>query len=342
MIDIFSYKLGQKSGGGSGGGADWNASEGEAGYIKNRTHYEEVTEVMGDTLTWDGNTEGRVCAGISYKISDAIPTLTDLENGVYLCLYPDGWYEYHTFTERFEGVITDEYFQFVIVTEKAAGVDLGSITFPESGTYFIADSGAGVYVAALTIPDYTGFKTTTTTLKTLDPKYLPEALQFGETTVKGDTLTWDGDTWGLETVEDSGLRWAKVSDVFPPVPTAACKYVMVSEGTETLTEQSAMLMSSMGLASDNSWTSADLAYLCVDNEVLFAEGALILERGVWFPYGNGNYMKSLTIPDYTGFTQTVIKPMDEKYMPILTSPSGKKYKLTVDDSGAVSAVEVTE
>jgi len=32
---------------------------------------------------------------------------------------------------------------------------------------------------------------------------------------------------------------------------------------------------------------------------------------------------------------------DEKYMPILTSPGGKKFKLTVDDSGTVSAVEVT-
>jgi hypothetical protein len=40
--------------------------------------------------------------------------------------------------------------------------------------------------------------------------------------------------------------------------------------------------------------------------------------------------------------KTTVKPLDEKYMPILTSPGGKKYKLTVDDSGTVSAVEVTE
>jgi hypothetical protein len=42
-FDVFAYRMGQKAGGGSGGGApaDWNAKEGEAGYIKNRTHWEE-------------------------------------------------------------------------------------------------------------------------------------------------------------------------------------------------------------------------------------------------------------------------------------------------------------
>lgn len=37
-----------------------------------------------------------------------------------------------------------------------------------------------------------------------------------------------------------------------------------------------------------------------------------------------------------------VKPLDEKYMPILTSPSGKKFKITVDDTGAITATEVTE
>ena len=37
---------------------------------------------------------------------------------------------------------------------------------------------------------------------------------------------------------------------------------------------------------------------------------------------------------------TTLKPLDEKYMPILTSPSGKKFKLSVDDSGTISATEV--
>jgi hypothetical protein len=48
MFDPISFALSQQeagSGSGSGGApADWNAKEGEAGYVKNRTHWEEVGE----------------------------------------------------------------------------------------------------------------------------------------------------------------------------------------------------------------------------------------------------------------------------------------------------------
>lgn len=36
-----------------------------------------------------------------------------------------------------------------------------------------------------------------------------------------------------------------------------------------------------------------------------------------------------------------ITPMAEEFMPVLTSPNGTKYKLTVDDTGTLSATEVT-
>lgn len=36
-----------------------------------------------------------------------------------------------------------------------------------------------------------------------------------------------------------------------------------------------------------------------------------------------------------------VKKLDEKFMPVLTSPNGKKFKITVDDSGTISATEVT-
>ena len=37
----------------------------------------------------------------------------------------------------------------------------------------------------------------------------------------------------------------------------------------------------------------------------------------------------------------VITPMAEEFMPVLTSPNGTKYKLAVDDTGTLSATEVT-
>ena len=41
--EMFLEKYG---GGGASGGADWNASEGEAGYVKNRTHYVEFSTII--------------------------------------------------------------------------------------------------------------------------------------------------------------------------------------------------------------------------------------------------------------------------------------------------------
>lgn len=41
------------------------------------------------------------------------------------------------------------------------------------------------------------------------------------------------------------------------------------------------------------------------------------------------------------FPQT-IKPLDEKFMPTLTSPNGTKFKLSVADDGTISATEITE
>jgi len=75
------------------------------------------------------------------------------------------------------------------------------------------------------------------------------------------------------------------------------------------------------------------------------DGLVFPKKGIYF-FTQGGYVTvvSLTIPNYTGFTTTttVLKKLDEKYMPILTSPSGKKFKITVDDSGTLSATEVTE
>lgn len=39
--------------------------------------------------------------------------------------------------------------------------------------------------------------------------------------------------------------------------------------------------------------------------------------------------------------EEVITPMAEEFLPVLTSPNGTKYKITVDDSGTISATKVT-
>ena len=93
---------------------------------------------------------------------------------------------------------------------------------------------------------------------------------------------------------------------------------------------------------DNVLMLNDETYLIccsADNCEVSAIGLVFPKRGVYFMGGEYS-IKSLTIPGYNGFETTTIKPIDAKYLPPLFSPSGKKFKLSVDDSGVLSATEV--
>lgn len=46
--------------------------------------------------------------------------------------------------------------------------------------------------------------------------------------------------------------------------------------------------------------------------------------------------------EWWAISSTTVVPLPEEYAPLLTSPNGTKYKLTVSDSGTLSAVAVTE
>lgn len=126
---------------GSGGVSSWN----------DLTDKPVVME-GGDTLTWDGNTEGReVAFGTFYKVSDAIPTAEDFVNGGSLVVSVG---ESFGFTSGDllddSGLLLGPEDTFVVVTAEGAEVVGAS-----SGIYFFAiDSG---YVTSLTIPGYTGF-----------------------------------------------------------------------------------------------------------------------------------------------------------------------------------------
>ena len=70
---------------------DWNAADGEDGYVKNRTHYIE----SANEFTWDGDMTGKISLDMSLvggnsgsylvKVSDIVPTYEDLV-GAYLFL----------------------------------------------------------------------------------------------------------------------------------------------------------------------------------------------------------------------------------------------------------------
>jgi len=132
----------------------------------------------GDTLTWDGNTEGLVAFDAYYKVSDATPTMDDFINGCTLVLSEGSTYD----------VPADEFADIGEVTgdEQMAGalivvgfiliyprdIDLGDGILAKKGTYFCNSvDGTTIRTTSLTIPGYTGFPVT----KKIEDKYLPGA-----------------------------------------------------------------------------------------------------------------------------------------------------------------------
>ena len=141
-----------------------------------------TVEVGGDTLTWDGNTEGLVQFSPEalfpnklFRVSETVPPLEALENG-YSVVYKG--YGTIDCTKDFIRNPDDQGLCYdlvnstvVIVPSDVNGVGL------QKGTYFT--SGYDSYVMSLIIPGYTGFGEK----KKIDPEYLyqPDWNQNDET-----------------------------------------------------------------------------------------------------------------------------------------------------------------
>lgn len=127
--------------------------------------------------------------------------------------------------------------------------------------------------------------------------------------VGGDTLTWDGNTEGLVTLDiGTGSLYYRVSDVAPSLEDFANG---VTVG----------VLTPDGIGTD-SMTYEDIASGYADGAIVAGVFAVILEdiegfeKGVYLVYyAENNYLTSLTIPGYTGFTKTEIKPIKPEYLP---------------------------
>ena len=89
MNESLLLALSARGGRGSGGSSapsDWNAAEGEPGHILNKPFGETV--VGGDTLTWDGSTDGKLIVAEESAQAGCIGTriLAELEcRGAAVC-----------------------------------------------------------------------------------------------------------------------------------------------------------------------------------------------------------------------------------------------------------------
>lgn len=177
---------------------------------------------------------------------------------------------------------------------------------------------------------------------------------FGEETkmVGGDTTELAIDSTGMEpSVVLGNMKFFYLSDAVVTIDDLANGYTVRftnAQGEKKEISCTADEVGALEQGKDKAIGIWDLRFICVaeDSYEASSEGPLVFPKKGIYLYGQmsvkGLPPVSLTIPGYKGFVseQTVVKPLAEQYMPTLTSPSGKKFKLSVDDSGVLSATEV--
>lgn len=159
----------------------------EDGQVLNAEHLnkmeegiEDVSKIVlrekSDTLTWDGNIEGKLSVTVyenteipaksmMVKISDIVPTEEDLANGATVTMN-DG-----TTASELTNLGDGGFSIYGVVIAPRNNYVSESVAFPEAGIWFGHSDvqGEKMYNASLTIPGYTGFVT-----EKLDPAYLPD------------------------------------------------------------------------------------------------------------------------------------------------------------------------
>lgn len=301
-------------------------------YIKNKLVGKEVT--YSDTLTWDGNTDGLEnmlqLQMQGYKVSDNTPTLEEIRSGYVTIKNGD-----NENTVSMDDV-SDKGGLYVAAMSSVYIVVMDNA--PVSKGIYLQNTG-NIYVSSITVPNYQ-FPTTTT--KKLTAEYLEP---FEVVTKGGDTLTWDGDTSGKTVVDLSdtiGKTYVKVSDATPTEDEfsngATGNIVLIGEAPLNIE----MSLTGGGYFGGGLFilvVPTDNYSVEVDEELAFTAE----EKGVYFAAGDA-YVSSLTIPNYTGFPTTEKKLKGEYLIDtnsiILKSSDGKRFKITVSDTGTLTATEI--
>lgn len=143
--------------------------------------------VGGDTLTWDGNTEGLVGVNVEgldiyFKVSESTPTAEEFKNGVStICIMNDGSEVKESLTEQTISVDDSKSSVTFLYPTSLGGMpsvacayednlEIDGMVFSEKGLYIfgVKEMEGFGFVSSLTINGYTGF--TKTVLK---EEYLP-------------------------------------------------------------------------------------------------------------------------------------------------------------------------
>lgn len=136
-------------------------------------------EFQGDTLNWDGTYNAdELFRGVYAHISDAVPTASDVANGLVLKALIDGVTDETPFSgeEAMSFFQEDGFFnlEYLLMIVPYDGYVLDGVEVPKAGIYVIIE----LPNLTLTIPNYTGF----IDVKKIDKKYLPD-MGYAKTTV---------------------------------------------------------------------------------------------------------------------------------------------------------------
>lgn len=154
--------------------------------------YSEVTEVGGDTVTWDGSLDGKVVLEVEvaedfvvkiFKLSDAVPTHADCANGGAVNVGNGRQTFDASMVYVFDSGMVNIAGQFFSVPSEAVGKPVegyNGMAFPEPGLYG-SDAGGMLTSSMLQINGYNGFKTVAKVTKPISAEYLPNVADIPET-----------------------------------------------------------------------------------------------------------------------------------------------------------------
>ena len=157
---------------------DWSQNDDtQPDFVKNRTHW--VTIDYTDTLTWDGNYEGKVIVGdMLCKVSDIVLTMNELSAGCDMTLSTgeSATISGDSIVAIADGCLFIEELFTVFVSDAAVNVDLDGLIFPEPGIYFaIPEVLGGLYISSMTVSGVNSF--ISKIYKQLDVGYIPDSIQ---------------------------------------------------------------------------------------------------------------------------------------------------------------------
>ena len=301
----------------------------------------EVAPTGGNTLYFDGNTDGLIVVDNMYRISTATPSVEDFvdgstasASGLTFNIKAANFDEDSddlviVYMVGFESAEPDGLTPFACVV-RAENAKMGTITFAHTGIY-VLDYVANRGPAKLFIPDYTGFPSTK-----LKSELLPEHLQFGEElkstclgSVKAtapDSFTWDYNVSGLPLVAAGSMyQLTSAAPSFEELQAGMTIYFMTSSGrvSDTLvpTRPDDPSLGGLILLMLPGSNVAVLAvaetetYLGGDINATIAPGIYIAQAMVDLSKNQGYTECGGTISGYTGFIVEEVKKINEKYLP---------------------------